>query len=107
MQDARSRCGLAQFRGHAGVNSTHVVAEAFTGRKSHATKHLDESSRAADKPLAQPSNNPHIISGEPSMDAQARGSPLPRSGQWSVSTRSIGEVLTTDIRSDRLRLLVF
>ena len=30
-----------------------------------------------------------------------------RAGQWSVSTRSIGEVLTTEIRSDGLRLLLF
>src|SRR5437773_5329053 len=28
-------------------------------------------------------------------------------GQWSVSTRSIGEVLTIEIRSDELRLLLF
>ena len=39
----------------------------------------------------------------------ALGGPAVASGtsQWSVSTRSIGEVLTTEIRSDGLRLLLF
>ena len=40
----------------------------------------------------------------PALVAPAGGS---GAGQWSVSTRSIGEVLTTEIRSDGLRLLLF
>ena len=45
--------------------------------------------------------------------SQARRSPpvvgtqSPSTGKWAVSTRSVGEVLTTDIRGDGLRVLVF
>ena len=43
------------------------------------------------------------ISAPPAADPKDRVKP----GQWTVSTRSIGEVLTTEIRCDDLRLLLF
>lgn len=50
-----------------------------------------------------------VKAGTREVNFSALGGPAGGSGtsQWSVSTRSIGEVLTTEIRSDGLRLLLF
>src|SRR5258706_2914214 len=43
------------------------------------------------------------VSSLPDSGSRARA----KTGQWSVSTRSIGEVLTTEIRCDDLHLMLF
>ncbi len=52
-------------------------------------------------------NHPHPGDSGASAPSAIIPSGRVKAGQWTVSTRSIGEVLTTEIRSDELRLLLF
>src|SRR5262245_27730651 len=44
---------------------------------------------------------------QPLSGASTSSGEAAEAGRWTISTRSIGEVLTTEIRSDRLRMMLF